>query len=450
MRSKSLIVLVAVVAVLGAFIYFFERHQPTSEERRERADRVFPDLDIDDVTTVELRNSHGEVRLVDDDGTWRLTDPVAYPADGAAVLGLLEAVAGLDADRVLPAADVDPAAYGLDDPDLELVLTDSGDRRYRLEVGGATPLSAKRAVRRGDESEIVLCAGDFVSRLDRPVDDWRSRAVVAVAESDLAALDIVAGSDHIRAERDDDRWWLTDPLTDLADRDQIRNLISELNGLQVSEFLPADADPAELGLDAPEFRVRLETADGGEPVTLELAAPADAAAATVVCRRNGDDLFRVPATIRGRLGKAPVLWRSATVWPISTWDVTAASFSDAGGDEIAVEKVDGTWRMADGSTADDAEVRRRLSRLAELEADDHDLARPPTEVLGRAIVTVGGDATPEEVGFTFYAPIEDGGHAAVEVSRRDDIMGIDAAVAEAIVGDVHSLRATAGDGTPSD
>jgi hypothetical protein len=442
MRSKSLIVLAALVVVLGAFITFVERHQPTSEERRERADRVFPDLDIDDIAVIDLQTSHGHIRLVDEDGGWRLTDPVTYPADGAAVLGLLEAVADLDADRVLRADEVDPTAYGLDDPEFEVVLIDGDDHRYQLEVGGTTPLGAKRAVRRGDDSEIVLCAGSFVSRLDLPVDDWRSREVVSLAESDISTLDIVAGNDHIRVERVDGRWWLTDPLSDLADRDQIRNLISELNGLRVSEFLPSDTDPAALGLDPPEFRVRLETGDGVQPVTLELAAPDDDSAAAMVCRRNGDDLFRASGTIRPRLAKAPVLWRSAAVWPFNTWDVTAATFVDADGDEVAVEQVDGVWHAVDGSTVDGAEVRRRLSRLAELEAGDHDLMRPPTGVVGRVGVTVGGESGPDEVSFTFFAPIEDGGHAAVEVSRRDDIMGVDGAVAETIVGDLDALRAT--------
>jgi hypothetical protein len=64
------------------------------------------------------------------------------------------------------------------------------------------------------------------------------------------------------------------------------------------------------------------------------------------------------------------------------------------------------------------------------------------------VVTVGGDTGPGEVGYTFYSPIEDGGHAAVEVSRRDDIMGVDATLVETIVGDLAALRLddTAADG----
>ena len=41
MRSRSLIILAAVAIVMGVFIFFVERHQPTTDERLERADRRY-------------------------------------------------------------------------------------------------------------------------------------------------------------------------------------------------------------------------------------------------------------------------------------------------------------------------------------------------------------------------------------------------------------------------
>jgi hypothetical protein len=438
MRGKSLVVLASVVVVLGAFIVLVERHQPTSDERRARADRVFPQLDADDVTAIGVRTDGGAVRLVEEDGVWRLTEPIDYPADPAAVLGLLEAVAGLDADRVLGGDEVDPKSYGLDEPEIELVLTDSDGRTFELAVGGTSPLGGKRAVRRGGADEIVLCADGFVTRVDRAVDDWRSREVVAVSENELAAIDIVAGDDRIRTERSDDRWWLVEPLADLADQEQIASLISELNGLRVSDFLPPESDPDEVGLDDPEFSILLEGRDEFATVALDLAAPI-ADEPTVVGRRNETDLFRVPDTLRLRLGKAPVLWRSTIVWPFSTWDVTAVRFENRDR-EVAVEQVDGLWQESGGTAADGAEVRRRLSRLAELEVEHHDLILPPTEPLGRLVLTLEGSEAPATRTFTFYAALEPGGHAAVTVTGRDNVMAVDAVLVEAIVGDLDALR----------
>ena len=441
MRSRNLIILAAVVAALGAFIFFVERHRPTTEEIVERADRVFRDLDGDTVVALELETSHGPIRLAETDDEWWLVEPLDYPADATAVRGLIDAVANLDIERALPAGEVVPGDYGLDAPVLGVTLVDEQDRRFSLAVGDETPLGSNRAVQRNSDEEIILVPGHFVAGFDKDVDEWRSRDVVDLLEKDLRSVEIVTIEDRIRAVRLNERWQLEEPMVDLADRDQMQSLISELNTLRISEFLPLDGNPAELGLDPPAFRVLLEPSEGEEGSTLEFSAPEEGAQ-TIVCRRNGVDLFRVPSSIGTRLSKAPVLWRSDEVWPFSSWDVATAEFANAG-EEAVVREAEDLWQFEDGAPADSAEVRRRLTALAGLEAREHDLVLPPTQVMGSVILVLDNDQGAEGVTFTFYSPIEDGGHAAVTVSSRADVMGIDAISAETIVGDLDRLRAPA-------
>jgi hypothetical protein len=42
--------------------------------------------------------------------------------------------------------------------------------------------------------------------------------------------------------------------------------------------------------------------------------------------------------------------------------------------------------------------------------------------------------------FSFYAPLEEGGRAMVQVTGRGTVMGVEARDAEAILGDLDSLR----------
>ena len=44
MRPRTLLVLLALVVGIGAFVYFYERELPSSDERAERAKRVLPGL----------------------------------------------------------------------------------------------------------------------------------------------------------------------------------------------------------------------------------------------------------------------------------------------------------------------------------------------------------------------------------------------------------------------
>jgi hypothetical protein len=442
MRGPKLIALALVALAVGAFILFFERHQPTTDERLERADRVFPELDVDDVTTVELVTSHGPVHLVRNADTdeWRLEVPIAFAADSVSVRSLLESLAALKVERTLPLGEVSLADYGLEVPLLSAVLVDSKGRRFELSIGDETPLGSRRAVRRGDEQSLVMTTDSFVAKLDQELDGWRSRKVVDVAEHQLASIEVETADDRIRAVQLKGRWQLLEPLADLADEKQIRALVSDLDTLRVREFLPSDSDPAAFGLDRPEYRLLLVRSDGDDPVTLELAAPAaDETTGTVVCRRDNKDLFTVPDSIRTRLAKAPVLWRSAEVWPFETWDVTKIKLT-GGTEEVVLDQDDGVWRFADdGGDADEVEVRRRLNALSELKVEDFDLLLPPTEALGSVTLEFEDDDV-DPVTITFYAPLETGGHAGVTVSARDTVMGTDEATVETIIGDLGAFR----------
>jgi hypothetical protein len=444
MGTRNLIILAAVVIAAACFIYFVERHQPTSDERLERADRIFGEIDGAEMASLELRTSHGPIRLVRADDNWRLVEPIDYPADASAVRSLVDAVAGLDAERTLPPDEVDMGDYGLVEPALSLVLVAEDGRRFSLDVGDETPLGSNRAVRRDADEEIVICSGAFVASLDREIDEWRSRDVVDLFEHDLSSVEIATADDRILVEKENGRWQLRTPVADLADREQMQSLVSELNALRVSEFMSVDEGLGGLDLEQPDYRVVLTPAESDESVTLELWSEATEGAGSMVCRRNDIDLFRVPDSIAARLGKAPVLWRSEKVWPLTSWDVARVEIEGAEGTTV-LREIDGMWRLDDGSEADGAEVRRRLNALADLVAREHDLVLPPTEVLGSARLEMGDADTAEEIIFTFFSPMEEGGHAAVRVDARDNVMGVDLAVVETIVGDLGALKPPAAD-----
>jgi len=447
MRSRNLIILASVAVALGVFIFFVERHRPTTDARLERADRLFQDLDGDTVVGLELETSHGPIRMARTDDEWRLVEPLDYPADAAVVKTLIDAIANLDVERTLPVGEVAPGDYGLDAPNLGVTLVDSQGGRFSLAVGDEIPLGSNRAVLRDNEETIILVPGFFVASLDKDADRWRSRDVVDLLEQDLESVEIDTAEDRIRVERAGGRWQLQEPLADLADPDQMRSLISELNTLRVSEFLSDDVDGGELGLDPPAYRVRLKPRDGDDQVTLELSA-AQEEAGTIVCRRNGSDLFRVPSSIAIRLSKAPVLWRSDRVWPLVSWDVAKIEFA-AGSEEILLDRVDGLWQAEDGGEINNPEVSRRLSALADLEVREHDLVLPPTRVMGTVIVVLDDDEGAEGLTYTFFAPLEEGGHAAVRVSSRNNVMAVDAVSAETIVGNLQNLR-PAVEGSPAE
>jgi hypothetical protein len=442
MRNKNLIIIAAVVVVVGAYIFFFERHQPTTEEASKLAEKVFPDLDREAITEIRVSGTKSAVRLEKVGEEWILREPLDFPADDSKVSSALGSLENLVADRRLAVEEVDPAEYGLDDPALMVELRSTEGIVVALAVGDEMPLGSKRALRVEAGSEIVLSSGWFVDDLDREVNDWRSREVVDVVANQVAALEVEAGVDHIRAVQINDQWRLLRPLEDVADGDHLGSVISDLNSLHIEEFLDDAVDAAELGLETPEYEITVIRADGSEPLRLDLGATREGEGGTdVACRRGESEYFWARDSVRTRLSKAPVLWRSKKVGAFENWDAENLVL-DRGGATVALVRIEGLWRFADGDEANSVEVQDRLSKLGELEAQDFDLVEPITSEMGHAEVVMraaNDESEPRTLDFTFYEPLTEGGRAMVRVNGRDTIMGIDVSDVEAIFADFEAL-----------
>lgn len=444
MRTGRLLLLALVVVALGAYIWFAERHAPTTDEARANADKVFPKLDQDDVVGLEITNSHGTFTLAKHDGKWAIVTPEAYPADDATVGSLLGSLVSLKAQRRLAPGEVKPADYGLDKPSMSVVLTDAKGTKHELEVGTTAALGSNRAVSTGGAA-VMLVPGWFANDLDKGLDGWRSKDVVDVTADGLASIEIVSGEDRIQLARSGGLWRLLQPIDDLADRDHVRTLVSNLNAIRVQEFLAPDTALDELGLEPPRRRVTLvASGEGGTATVLEFGATRTKDGATqVACRRDGKDLFWVDDRAEASLGRAPVLWRSTVVYPFDSWSASKLVLTEPDGTGATLEHRDGQWKLAEGGDADASNVLQRLATLAGLKASAYDLVAPGTPEMGTVELTLeasGDQAAQGPITFTFYRPLTADGKALVKVSARSGLMGVAAKDVESILGDLGALR----------
>jgi hypothetical protein len=442
MKTKNLIILAAVVLAVAAYVFFFERHRPTTEEAREETEKVLRDFDRDDVETIAIESDAGLVRLEKMGEEWRLREPLDFPADDSVVSSTLGSLANLSADRRLAAEEVSPADYGLDDPVAKVALGMADGSERTLAVGEELPLGSKRALLLDGGGEVIIASGWFVSDLEREIDDWRSRDVIGLLEDDVATIDIESGADSIRAVRLEDHWQLLRPLEDMADGDHLGGVISDLRSMRIEEFLADDVDPEELGLVLPEHEILIIPRDGGDPLRLDLGATREGESGTeVACRRGEGEYFWASERVLTRLSKAPVLWRAKKVMPFETWDAEELTVTTPGGTTNLVH--DGSfWRFPDDTEANLTAVQERLRKLSELEASDYDLMAPLTPEMGSVEVVLEAEEDEERpvLLFNFYAPLEEGGRAMVEVSGRSNVMGVSVDEVEAILHDLEALR----------
>ncbi len=440
MKNRGLVILVAIVAVLAAYILFYEQHQATTDERQESAHKVFPNFEQDQVTTIALSSPSVELNLEKSGGEWRITSPMSFGADPAAVRGLLESLGNLNVDRRLTAEEIDPASYGLDNPSMRVELRLNDETVHHLDVGAATPLGSNRAVSTGN-SEVLLCPSSFTTHLLKTLDDWRSKNVVTVVENGVATIELTTKTERIKLVHIDENWTLIEPVADRAGPDHIRQMIADLSALKVDAFVDPASDLNALGLESPEYQLLIVPRGPEAPTRLDFGAEREENGVTqVICRRDGTDIFWVRDTIITPLSKAGVRWRDPKICSINTWDIERFEILH-GEHEIVVDRKEGLWSVS-GETADPAAIQDLLSAISDLEAGGYDLINPGTPELGRLVLhlrPLTPDEEAENLEIIFYEPMTSAGRAMVTVSGRDTVMSVDTSDLETILIEAEDL-----------
>jgi hypothetical protein len=161
-KLGRILVLLVLVAGLGAYLYWVELPKAKQEEEGQKLVAAA----TDDLTGVDLVFPDREIVLRKDGGTWKLAKPVEAVADEPAVKALLGALTGAKVTKTIEDAK-DLAVFGLDKPDPTVRLAVKGAPGPVIHVGKNTQIGGKSYVRLGDEPQVRLTASSLKFALNK-------------------------------------------------------------------------------------------------------------------------------------------------------------------------------------------------------------------------------------------------------------------------------------------
>jgi hypothetical protein len=455
------LVLAVLVAGLAAFIWFFERDLPSSEELAERSRKVLA-VEPDEVTAVAVEWNGGAVRLERErppepadaksggeggeggeageepsepaeptepagaaSGEWRITEPIEARAERSMVDGLLTALAGLDKERTIEGAD--RAEMGLADPRGRVTLV-TGDGERTLEIGADVPASENVLVGLAGEADVWVTPRSFLTQLERPPGEWRARDVLSVARDDVARLRLEAGADPVVLARRDGRFYVEQPVEDLAAADAVDQLLSDLVTLRAQRFLDASGGeapppPGRLGLDPPRAVVVAELAKGGEPLRIELGAPVDpSGAGGAVYARAAGQLFEAVTGLDEAAARPVADWRSRSWTELASYEVDRIEVSEPGAPALTLVREGVDWRRGD-ETVPYTAASDFLFALTDTEGELADEAAPPATSPALTVILGSEKAGAETL--ILFAPAV-GGASLARSSTRGTLLRLSA------------------------
>ncbi|MES1241154.1 MAG: DUF4340 domain-containing protein [Acidobacteriota bacterium] len=368
MKPRTLLVLLVLVLGLGSYIWFYDRDQPSSEERAELEKKAIP-LKKEDVTAVFLQSDAGTVRLekvsspapkkekkegdelaLEEPAEWRIVEPLKARADTSLVDGLLGALAALDTVRKLD--EVNVKEVGLDKPRATVrVKTAEGEKV--LKVGAEIPTSGTTIAALDGEKGALVVSDSFLAEIRRNPGDWRDRQMYRGDRDHVQRITLVSGGQQVVLARQGDSFRIESPIRDRADRDRIDDLFAELSGLTAERFLdggetvqPAtSAATVEVVSDqAPPFRIEL-----GEEVSTPAPTPESAedenpaAQAKTFQASSGGQRFEVRTRLAEAAARPATDWRAASLSSLESFDVESATVQDGQG-ALALTRAEPDWK----------------------------------------------------------------------------------------------------------
>ena len=279
MRSRTPLVLGALVLGLVAFIAFYERDLPSSGELLPRQKHLLTTLVRERLTRIEILSNGVDLALTkravktDEPTTdlWAVESPIHADADDESVEALLGALEWADSRRKFESVGAkELREFGLDHPRARVVLK-MGKETISLSFGSEDARGEGVYAATGDVSHAFVVGKDVYEAVTRGLDYFRAKELFGHFSTHRSTnIKIAIGAASMELLRSGNEWRARDASVETrGDRQLVEKILDNLDSARIRRFLPGETEISPvvsidmvLGIQAP---------DGGVPPRISLA-----------------------------------------------------------------------------------------------------------------------------------------------------------------------------------
>lgn len=172
MKFRTTLIAALLLALFGAYVYFFEFKKAEEEKKQEEEEKKVFSIDWEKLEGLEITNAHGtflmEKREAEaEEGSpagaqqteWRITEPLQADADDSAINGMVSNLKGVKLEQVVTESPENLEPYGLKEPEIRIALrvAEGAEAPKPLLVGAKSPIGSNSyAVWEGDDKVLLL------------------------------------------------------------------------------------------------------------------------------------------------------------------------------------------------------------------------------------------------------------------------------------------------------
>ncbi len=388
MKFRTTLILMAAFVALLTFVLLFESR---SKGKKEAEDKLI-DLSSDDVQKISLKKEDETIVFKKDDkGDWFIVEPLEAKADTYEVNRLAQDFSSLKIDRVVEPEGGDPAKYEIPKKELSLWVKDK-EQPVKLLIGMENPLDKSLFAKKEDDSRIVLLASYLKSALDKTIFDFRQKDIFKFETQDVKSIRLRAEEIAWEAQKKEEDWFFLKPVSALARKSRIEDVLRALSGLRAKEFVSEQKQEADIekhGLKDSEYTVILYFPSENKEITFNLHKDGDKVYATTSLSPK---IIEAESLALTDIEKKVEDLREKQVVVFDTWEAAKVGVRKADVALVMVKGKDDKWffESPDKEEADRSKVETFIRKIESLEAsefidipaslEEHGLAPPQAEI----------------------------------------------------------------------
>jgi hypothetical protein len=381
MKSKTTLILLVITAAVFAYMFFYERKAPTTEEAKRQAQNVV-NFSHDKIDGIVIQNGDDKIDIRRRDKKWRLETPIKDQADSSLIENLLLDLESWQKDATIPAKELEADKnklneYGLSKPKLRLKLR-GHDAPPEILFGKDAALEGKMYVRLENSKETFLAAESIKKEIEKKPAEFRDRKLTDLITAQVSRVVLKTATGEMELQKKGDHWEITKPLRARGDDQKIADLIAQVTTARIQQFVADDrGDLHPYGLAEPHGSItlfaqddksasRTDSSRGEQGQVLQIGSTPEKEKDQVYVRFSARAfVYTLPKKIEEILNTKPNDVRDRHLVRVDTNILDRITIDAPGKGKTVLARKEENWTIASrkNAPANSSEVRRLIDSL---------------------------------------------------------------------------------------
>ena len=381
MKSKTTLILLVITAAVFAYMFFYERKAPTTEEAKRQAQNVV-NFSREKIDGIVIQNGDDKIDLRRRGKKWRLETPIKEQADSSLIENLLLDLESWQKDATIPAKELEADKsklneYGLSKPKLRLKLRGEDAPREIL-FGKDAALEGKMYVRLENSKETFLAAQSIKKEIEKKATEFRDRKLTDLITAQVSRVVLKTATGEMELQKKGDHWEIVKPLRARGDDQKIADLIAQMTTARIQQFVADDrGDLHPYGLAEPRGSItlfaqddksagRTDSSRGEQGQVLQIGGAAEKEKDQVYVRFSARAfVYTLPKKIEEILNTKPNDVRDRHLVRIDTNILDRITIDAPGKGTTVLARKEENWTIGSrkNAPANSSEVRRLIDTL---------------------------------------------------------------------------------------